>query len=151
MFSWKKSRWTTVFKHFPNVDLPFSRQVYNEHTSKYLFRLSASARRYQEWHRTSLLPSSSVAPPTPRPPQKHTNETQCTCSENTSWTRIPVPSLPIRTLPCNLILGRHCSEMTSFTFDLKNQNPSTLLYQDTIWQYLPWSKCTRNTHSENRM
>lgn len=33
----------------------------------------------------------------------------------------------------------------------KEQKPKTLLYEDTIWQYLPWSKCTRNTHSENGM
>lgn len=35
-----------------------------------------------------------------------------------------VPSLPIRMLSRSLILWRHCFEMTSSTFDVKNKNPT---------------------------
>ena len=83
----------------------------NEHLSSSLYHLSASG---QGDTRSGVREIPSVSPIPKNMQTTHSAPVKTYL----------VPSLPIRMLSRSLILWRHCFEMTSSTFDLKNKNPT---------------------------
>lgn len=90
----------------------FKDKMLNKHLSSSLYHLSASGEgdtRSGIWE----IPSVSPIPKT------------CKLTKHSALGKTYlVPSLPIRMLSRSLILWRHCFEMTSSTFDVKNKNPT---------------------------